>query len=95
MTVPKNLDLRPETAEALIDTQNALRQVQPAAWTPVPNPTVAGCFVTSPRWKQGAGEAGDPVWAAAVATRGRQALDTHTVRGRAGASYGARPAISS
>jgi deoxyribonuclease V len=74
----------PETAEELRAAQAELARAAPTPRRIGPEALVGACFVCSIRGKRGAGEAGDPAWAAAALTDGRIAV----VEGRAGAPYG-------
>jgi deoxyribonuclease V len=72
----------PSSADELVDVQLALGHVQPEPWRLGAEDVVGGCFVCSPRGKQGVGDAGDPLWAA-----GSTSTETAVVRGEAGAPY--------
>jgi len=48
---------------------------------------VGACFVCFPRGHAGAGDLGDPAWAAAVVLRGRRIVARSVVTGSAGAAY--------
>lgn len=73
----------PETAQELIEAQRALALERPRAYRPDPDDVVGGCFVCFPRGKHGAGNAGDPAWAAAAVADGPDAV----VQAAAGAPY--------
>ncbi|MGH2996072.1 MAG: endonuclease V [Gaiellaceae bacterium] len=73
----------PASAEELVAQQLALARERPALFRPGPQIAIGGCFVCFPRAKRGAGEAGDPAWAAAVLRDGTEAV----VRAAAGAPY--------
>jgi len=78
----------PSTELELVAIQEALRGAAPEPWAPPQEPyAVGGCFVCFPRGKHGAGSAGDPGWAAAVALVGARVLAQGTVSGEAGAPY--------
>jgi deoxyribonuclease V len=73
----------PRTEEELIADQRRLALTAPSAWQPPVGPlAIGGCFVCFPRGAGGAGAAGDPAWAAAVARESRA-----VVRTSAGAPY--------
>jgi deoxyribonuclease V len=73
----------PETAEELLAIQSELARATPAPWDIEREPLVGASFVCSVRGKRGAGQAGDPAWAAAALSDERIAL----AEGRAGAPY--------
>jgi deoxyribonuclease V len=73
----------PSSAEELIDLQRELASARPGLLELGQNLVIGGCFVCFPRGKRGAGDAGDPAWAAAAA-RGVEVV----VRAAAGAPYG-------
>ncbi len=77
----------PTTHDELVRLQATLGRKQPPAWQPPEGDVaIAGCFVCFPRGLSGAGEAGDPAWAAAaLLAEGRSA--TTVVSGRAGGPY--------
>jgi hypothetical protein len=56
----------PETAEELLAIQSELARATPAPWDIEREPLVGASFVCSVRGKRGAGQAGDPAWAAAA-----------------------------
>jgi deoxyribonuclease V len=72
----------PTSAEELVEVQVALANARTEPFRPGADPAVGGCFVCFPRGKRGAGDAGDPAWAAASLG----AL-TEVVRSAAGAPY--------
>lgn len=63
----------------------------PPPWQVPPEPTVAGCFACLPRASFGTGAAGDPVWAAAAAFRGRRCVGRASASGVAAGPY--RPGL--
>jgi deoxyribonuclease V len=79
----------PKTPEDLVRVQHELAGRRPSPWRPEgPRPLIAGCFVSFPRGKSGAGHAGDPGWAGAALMHGDRGLvGTAVVRGEAGAPY--------
>jgi deoxyribonuclease V len=72
----------PSSAEELIDLQRELASARPGLMEPGRDLVIGGCFVCFPRGKRGAGDAGDPAWAAAAARRVEV-----VVRAAAGAPY--------
>jgi deoxyribonuclease V len=72
----------PSSADDLIDVQRTLGSAEPPRWSLSPGDVVGGCYVCSPRGKPGAGDAGDPLWAAAATP-----AETAVARGEAGAGY--------
>lgn len=81
----------PTTEAELVAAQEALAAAGPAAWRMPPLPVVAGCFACLPRGTTGVGAAGDRVWAAAAALRGRRRAGHATATGSAAAPY--RPGL--
>ena len=79
----------PRTASELVRVQRELAAAAPPPWRPSgPRPLVAGCFVCFGRGATGAGDAGEPGWAAAALMRGDRRLEgTAVVAGFAGAPY--------
>ena len=73
----------PTLAEELVETQHALARGRPEAYHPGRRPAIGGCFVCFPRGKHGAGNTGDPAWAAAYLP----GADDAVVRAAAGAPY--------
>jgi deoxyribonuclease V len=71
------------SAEELVERQDALALERPEPFRPGVSLAVGGCFVCFPRGKHGAGEAGDPAWAAAAIPGMTHAV----VHSRAGAAY--------
>lgn len=67
--------------------QRALATARPPPWHPPPEPVVAGCFACLPRGRSGPGAAGDEVWAAAAAYRGRRCVGRASAPGVAGGPY--------
>jgi deoxyribonuclease V len=67
--------------------QEALARATPPLWRPAGEIAIAGCFVCFARGKSGAGQAGDPGWAAAALLRGDRVVARAVVEGRAGAPY--------
>lgn len=76
----------PVSADELVDLQRTLADANPPVWRLDDRAAIGGCFVCSPRSKRGDGAAGDPLWAAAAASR-----DTAVIRGTAGGPY--RPGL--
>jgi len=72
----------PRTREELIEEQEWLATLEPAAWLFEPGARIGGVFVCFARGKSGPGQAGDKAWAAANVGR-----DTVVVEGQAGAPY--------
>jgi deoxyribonuclease V len=72
----------PSSADELIEVQRALGSAEPPRWRFGSDDVVGGCFVCSPPGKPGAGDAGDPLWAAAATP-----AETAVVRGEAGDVY--------
>lgn len=72
----------PRTREELIEEQLLLATLVPEPWLFGPGARVGGVFVCFPRGKHGAGQVGDPGWAAACV--GDQ---TVVMTGEAGAPY--------
>jgi deoxyribonuclease V len=60
---------------------------RPPSWPAPPEPAVAGCFACLPRGSSGTGAAGDPVWAAAAAYRGRRCVGRASATGAAAGPY--------
>jgi deoxyribonuclease V len=77
----------PHDAGELERAQDKLAAAQPPAWSAIGEPTVGACIVVFPRGKTGAGDAGDPAWAAAAVLRGRRVVGDAVVTGEAGAPY--------
>jgi deoxyribonuclease V len=83
----------PTDATSLIAYQRDLAAADPPEWQPETDAVRAGgCWVCFPRGLSGRGAAGDPAWAAAVATHGEaahgEAVGSEVViEGRAGAPY--------
>jgi deoxyribonuclease V len=79
----------PETADELASAQRALADERPQPWRPAEEttPAIGGCWVCFPRGKTGAGDRGDPAWAAAVTLRGARLVASAVVAGEAGAPY--------
>jgi deoxyribonuclease V len=72
----------PSSADELMEAQRALAESDPAPFRFEADTVVGGCFVCSLREKRGAGQTGDPLWAAAAT-----ADTTAVVDGKAGAPY--------
>jgi deoxyribonuclease V len=72
----------PRTREELIEEQELLATLVPEPWLFDSGARVGGVFVCFPRGKSGAGQAGDPAWAAACVGD-----ETVVVTGEAGAPY--------
>jgi len=72
----------PHTREGLIEEQLLLATLVPEPWLLEPSSRVGGVFVCLPRGPSGAGQAGDPAWAAACVGE-----ETVVVTGYAGAAY--------
>jgi deoxyribonuclease V len=72
----------PRTREELIEEQLLLATLVPEPWLFEPSARIGGVFVCFPRGKSGAGQTGDPAWAAAGA-----GAETVVLRGHAGAPY--------
>jgi deoxyribonuclease V len=72
----------PSSAEELLDAQRKLAEADEKPWTFDAAASTGACFICSSRGKRGAGDAGDPVWAAASGD-GTSAV----IRGAAGAPY--------
>ena len=78
----------PRDARELVAEQGRLAEVDAGLWAPPPGPWAAGgCFVCSGRGKEGAGERGDPEWAAAALVEPDGRVVTAVVAGQAGAPY--------
>src|SRR5262245_45642914 len=77
----------PSTAEELIAVQRELAAARPPRWHANTDARVSAAWVCFPRGKTGAGDAGDPAWAAAVVLRGRRVLASAVITGEAGAPY--------
>src|SRR6266511_4234221 len=78
----------PVRPDELVGVQVALGQATPPPWSPPASPPrIGGCFVCFARGIAGAGEAGDPAFAAAAVLRDRRVLARAVVRGAAGAPY--------
>jgi len=56
----------PRDAAALLREQDELGAAAPEPWRASGEPAIAGCFVCFPRGFTGAGDRGDPAWAAAA-----------------------------
>ena len=82
----------PRSEAELLDEQAALAAARPPAWSPSDTRFAsAGCFVCFPRGKAGAGDAGDPAWAAAALSAAGRVLGSSLVEGEAGFPY--RPGL--
>jgi deoxyribonuclease V len=78
----------PRTAGEIAAAQRWIAELQPPAWSPPDWPLlIAGCFVCFPRWYTGAGDEGDPAWAAAALFEGRRPVDASVRTGEAGSPY--------
>lgn len=78
----------PATAEELIAEQRRLAGLEPPPWTPARDEwRVGGCFFCSPSGKEGAGEAGDPCWAAAAMVDPSSVRVTSLATGKTRAPY--------
>lgn len=75
------------TVEELVEAQRRLAEQAPPVWQVPGAPVTAGCFVCFPRGYEGAGETGDPGWAAASCFRGRRRVAEAVVTGHAGGPY--------
>lgn len=72
----------------LIELQAGLAAARPPAWEIPDGPVrVGACYVTFPRGQGGAGDAGDPAWAAAAVAQDGEIVAGATVRGHAPAPY--------
>jgi deoxyribonuclease V len=78
----------PATPAELIAAQERLAAARPDPWRPPAGPfAAAGCWVCFPRGATGAGDRGDPAWAAAALLHGRRLVASAIAPGEAGASY--------
>ncbi|MBD0293283.1 MAG: endonuclease V [Jiangellaceae bacterium] len=78
----------PRDSTQLVGAQRALATETPDPWLPPDHELlVGGCFACLPAGISGRGEAGDPIWAAAVVMRGRGLAGHNVTTGRAGAPY--------
>src|SRR4051794_31772300 len=77
----------PRAGDELARVQDELAAAEPAAWHESAGSDVGACIVVFPRGKTGAGDAGDPAWAAATVVRGRPVVGDAVVTGEAGAPY--------
>jgi deoxyribonuclease V len=78
----------PTEPTALEAEQHRLADVRPHPWHPAQAPlTVAGCWACFPRGVSGRGDAGDPAWSAAAATRAGRVVGRSVREGVAGAPY--------
>jgi deoxyribonuclease V len=77
----------PRAGDELARVQDELAAAEPAAWHESAGSDVGACIVVFPRGKTGAGDAGDPAWAAATVVRGRPVVVDAVVTGEAGAPY--------
>jgi deoxyribonuclease V len=77
----------PRTEDELARVQDDLAAARPPPWRSEGELAVGGCIVVFPRGKTGAGDAGDPAWAAAAVIRGRRVVADAVVAGEAGAPY--------
>src|SRR4051794_30590282 len=77
----------PRAGDELARVQDELAAAEPAAWHESAGSDVGACIVVFPRGKTGAGDAGDPAWAAAAVLRGRRVVADAVVTGQAGAPY--------
>jgi deoxyribonuclease V len=78
----------PSNAAELVGAQLALGAATAPAWSPPAGPPkVGGCFVCFARGIAGAGQQGDPAFAAAAVLQDRRLLGRAVVRGAAGAPY--------
>jgi deoxyribonuclease V len=77
----------PRAGDELARTQATLAATAARPWRPSPQLAIGACIVVFPRGKTGAGDAGDPAWAAATVVRGRRVVADAVVAGEAGAPY--------
>jgi deoxyribonuclease V len=78
----------PRSPQELISEQHRLADETQPSWSQEEALLrVAGCFVCFPRGGSGVGGAGDPAWAGAVLSEGRELLSSVVVTGVAGAAY--------
>jgi len=56
----------PTTPDALLREQERLGSLKPPPWKPEGHWVAGACFACYPRGREGAGQAGEPCWAAAV-----------------------------
>jgi deoxyribonuclease V len=81
----------PQSADELIEAQDALAAASPPRWVIGAVSTralaVGACAVYFPRGQAGPGAAGDAAWAAAAVVRGERLVDRAVVRSAAGAPY--------
>jgi deoxyribonuclease V len=78
----------PTNREDLIEWQRSLGAAAPPPWrAPAGAYAIGGCFVCFPRGGYGAGEAGDPAWAAACVQVDDRTVASAVRDGRAGAAY--------
>jgi deoxyribonuclease V len=77
----------PRAGDELARVQDELAAAEPASWHGGEGSDVSACIVVFPRGKTGAGDAGDPAWAAATVLRGRRVVGDAVVTGEAGAPY--------
>jgi deoxyribonuclease V len=82
----------PRERNALEIAQRSIAAMKPPrfAFDAAHELAIAGCFVCFPRGQYGAGDAGDPAWAAASLCREGRVIGISRIEGRAGAPY--RPA---
>jgi deoxyribonuclease V len=81
----------PSGEAELIAAQHVLAELRPEPWRPGPDPVVGGCFACLPKGMTGRGTAGDRVWAAAAAFRGRRCVGRADATGVAAGPY--RPGL--
>lgn len=86
MTTEPPFPADPAALEAL---QRRLAAESPPPWAPTPEGEVrvGAVFVCFPRGEAGVGARGDPGWAGAAVTAGREVVASVVVRGEAGAPY--------
>lgn len=77
----------PSNEAELIAAQRVLADLHPEPWRPGPDPVVGGCFACLPKGMTGRGMAGDRVWAAAAAYRGRRCVGRANAVGVAAGPY--------
>lgn len=77
----------PSATDELIAAQRDLAARTPEPWTFRDGCLLAGCWACFPLGATGPGAAGDPAWAAAVATRSGRVVARRVVTGRTGAAY--------
>lgn len=78
----------PSNADDLMADQHRLAHVAPTVWTPATTELcIGGCWACFPRGYAGAGQAGDPAWAAAVVICNGVLADEHVRTGVATAPY--------